>query len=471
MNDDQAVEADAVPAQRGTSWARSRDYPNGSTSALRGDVLAALGVLKVATADQLQRIVRPHLRSNKAVRAALLDLGLYGLTVSDGRTADREKLWRLTGPGLEAAAEVLPTGRDLGGTARGAGRSGAPHSMMVNETIIAVLQGGTTPLAGPGTGTIIDWSTEVVHDVGPRLRAITDAVLRAPQNGVPVLLVEVDRGTMTAEAVAAKFERYRRFFERTVRDGDGDHRAPYWHRQYDIAPARTAWADEPPYPPVALVYGGNLGPAALDNRLHAVERLSRPYWAPQATRGYGDEYYNDYAGRIPILATTLERLRTYGLTGPAWHRHGHDEPWQTLTHALTDPDGKQAWRAREQRKRDEQQRRRAEEDARRCPTCDRPPASFADPADASDGETDCAPCRQDAAEQAAAEQAAADRAEALRQAHARDRCATCATGLVENDLLADDPEAIECAPCYRRRQTAGRAPLRRPAQRKRRLFG
>ncbi|WP_157852576.1 hypothetical protein [Kitasatospora sp. NRRL B-11411] len=52
MGEDQAVAGQKA-------WARSADYPNGSTSKLRGDVLAALGVLKVATADQLQRIVRP----------------------------------------------------------------------------------------------------------------------------------------------------------------------------------------------------------------------------------------------------------------------------------------------------------------------------------------------------------------------------------------------------------------------------
>ncbi|GAA2097532.1 hypothetical protein GCM10009759_27720 [Kitasatospora saccharophila] len=252
MGEDQAVAG-------AKAWAGSADYPNKSTSKLRGDVLAALGVLKVATADQLQRIVRPDLKSNKAIRAALLDLHLHALTASDGHTADREKLWRLTGHGLEAAQEVLPTGRDLGGIARGASRSGAPHSMMVNERILAVLQGGSSPLGGGGVGSIADWSTETVHEVGPKMRAITDAGLRAPQPGLPVLLVEVDRGTMTAETVAAKFERYKRFFERTAKRGE--EMRPYWHLMYNHRPRRMYGQDpNAVFPPVAIVFGGRLGP-------------------------------------------------------------------------------------------------------------------------------------------------------------------------------------------------------------------
>ncbi|MFF1593108.1 hypothetical protein ACFVY0_34060 [Streptomyces sp. NPDC058286] len=33
----------------------------GSSNGLRGDVLSVLGVLKVATADQIQRLASPHL--------------------------------------------------------------------------------------------------------------------------------------------------------------------------------------------------------------------------------------------------------------------------------------------------------------------------------------------------------------------------------------------------------------------------
>ncbi|MGX5187851.1 hypothetical protein ACWKT5_35195 [Streptomyces avermitilis] len=51
----------------------SQTYPYGSTAAVRGHVLAALGVLKVATADQVRRLMCPGHKDNKAVRNAALD--------------------------------------------------------------------------------------------------------------------------------------------------------------------------------------------------------------------------------------------------------------------------------------------------------------------------------------------------------------------------------------------------------------
>ncbi|MFE5027720.1 hypothetical protein ACFRAO_31425 [Streptomyces sp. NPDC056656] len=73
----------------------------GSSNALRGDVLRVLGVLKVATADQIQRLSSPHLSfrhtlkktpaqrkeaRTAAHRAAANDLRRHGLSVDGGRT-------------------------------------------------------------------------------------------------------------------------------------------------------------------------------------------------------------------------------------------------------------------------------------------------------------------------------------------------------------------------------------------------
>lgn len=128
----------------------------------RDDVLGALGVLKVATADQLQRLLRPGAASNKAIRQALGDLALHGLVASDGNTKDRHKTWRLEGTaGPDGAGQVLGMVRsEMGGTARGAGRSGAQHAMAVNETIAAFVLGGSAPGAVGGVGTVRSWSTE-----------------------------------------------------------------------------------------------------------------------------------------------------------------------------------------------------------------------------------------------------------------------------------------------------------------------
>ncbi|MEU4588596.1 replication-relaxation family protein [Kitasatospora aureofaciens] len=183
-HDDQADAVEpAEPTRPGrTAFRRGSANPNGSTTALRADVLGALGVLKVATADQLQRLLRPGAASNTVIRQALRDLALNGLVASDGNTRNRHKTWRLEGTaGLEAAGHVLGLPRaDMGSTARGAGRSGAQHA--VNETITAFVLGGTAPEAAGGVGTVTDWATEVEFLLpGGKRKVRPDGVWQAPQ--------------------------------------------------------------------------------------------------------------------------------------------------------------------------------------------------------------------------------------------------------------------------------------------------
>jgi hypothetical protein len=118
-------------------------YPYGSASAERDDAIAVLGALKVATATQIMRLVRPHLTDNKSIRNALLDLSKHGLAISEGNTAgprgrigtpDRrgpaaQKLWRLTAAGLDYADQTIDRRRrrrprPRGGPRRGQARDG-----------------------------------------------------------------------------------------------------------------------------------------------------------------------------------------------------------------------------------------------------------------------------------------------------------------------------------------------------------
>ncbi|MEU1536069.1 replication-relaxation family protein [Streptomyces fagopyri] len=66
------------------------------------------------------------------------------------------------------------------------------------------------------------WATEVVHPMLGANRTLasvrTDAVLRAAEAGLPVLLVEVDRCTEADHVLAAKFARYRELFRVKVED-------------------------------------------------------------------------------------------------------------------------------------------------------------------------------------------------------------------------------------------------------------
>ncbi|MFJ5122993.1 replication-relaxation family protein, partial [Kitasatospora sp. NPDC088548] len=352
-------QADAVePAQPyrpgRTAYRRGAANPNGSTTALRADVLGALGVLKVATADQLQRLLRPRAASNTVIRQALRDLALHGLVASDGNTRDRHKTWRLEGTaGLEAAGQVLGLPRaDMGSTARGAGRSGAQHAMAVNETITAFVMGGSAPGAAGGVGTVTDWETEAEFLLpGGRRKVRPDAVWQAPEIGVPVLMVEVDRSTMSPERVAAKFPRYRELFRTKVKSTDpaladeepADRMVHWWRRTW---PGHT----RPGYPPVALVVTG-AGPVALANRQQAVSDLARDAWGGAwwtiRTHNAGGDGWREYDDTVPVIATTLELLAEHGPLGPVWWRYGRNGARYSLLDALESPDTREAYDERQ----------------------------------------------------------------------------------------------------------------------------
>ncbi|MCZ7430090.1 replication-relaxation family protein [Streptomyces sp. WMMC1477] len=345
---------------------KRKTNPGGSSNPLRADVLRVLGVLKVATADQIQRLTLPHLTfrhtdkesaakqkeaRTAAHRGALRDLRKHGLTLDGGSAASGETLRSLTPAGLEAAATVLGWPMDeMGGTARGAGRSGAPHAMAVNETVLALIRpkpdlalldgvpdaawaaAKAAVTAPDGIGSIDSFATEVplpptgTWTSAGKGGAQADAVLAAPESGVPLLFIEVDNCNMDPARIAAKFDKYARFLKRKIKDTDGRERAMW----------RTRWPfPDDPYrqtllPPVLLVFNpvGQRDPQTLMNQ---VAVLTRPHWQGRPGRSY-----TDYDGKIPIVATTMDRLREHGPAGPAFWRFGR-RTWQPLTEATGNP--------------------------------------------------------------------------------------------------------------------------------------
>ncbi|MFJ4950764.1 hypothetical protein [Streptomyces sp. NPDC088760] len=135
---------------------KGKENEAGSSNDLRADVLRVLGVLKVATADQIQRLSSPHLTYRHTLkptaakqkeartashRATVNDLRRHGLAVDGGRTRGGEETRLLTKDGLAAAAIDLDREiEEMGGMPKSAGRSGASHPMTVNETVIALIR-------------------------------------------------------------------------------------------------------------------------------------------------------------------------------------------------------------------------------------------------------------------------------------------------------------------------------------------
>ncbi|GGS23891.1 hypothetical protein GCM10010284_66200 [Streptomyces rubiginosohelvolus] len=341
--------------------------PAGSTNSYRADVLRVLGALKVATADQIQRIGAPHLTFRHADKepaskqkqartashtGALSDMRKHGLSENGGSTETGDTLRNLTPKGLEAASwELRRPATEMGSTARGAGSSGASHPMAVNETVIALLRPkpDVAKLADdpphvraaaqaavetpPGIGTIGSYWTEVplpatgTWNAPGKGGAQADVVLTAPQDGVPLLFIEVDNCHETAEELAAKLEKYARFFRRTVKDTDGQER-PMW---------RTRWAvpeheyGEAPHPPVLLVFN-HIGERNPNRTIPRLQELTRHLWQGERM----PEGYHSYDRRIPIVVVGLRSLREHGPQGPVFFRFGRGRP-QPLLDAIGNP--------------------------------------------------------------------------------------------------------------------------------------
>ena len=59
-----------------------------------------------------------------------------------------------------------------------------------------------------GSGTRLGFQTEVAHRFGNGFVQRTDLVVRAPETGVPVMLLEIDRRTEDAHELVHKLRRY-----------------------------------------------------------------------------------------------------------------------------------------------------------------------------------------------------------------------------------------------------------------------
>ncbi|MFJ5779930.1 replication-relaxation family protein [Streptomyces sp. NPDC093094] len=371
---------------------RRKENEAGSSNDLRADVLRVLGVLKVATADQIQRLSSPHLTYRHTTkptpakqkeartashRAAVNDLRRHGLAVDGGRTRRGEETRLLTAAGLAAAAIDLDREmEEMGGMPKSAGRSGASHPMTVNETVIALIRpkpnlkkvmrepaeavaaAQAAARSPDGIGTLASYATEVALPVkgtwkNPAIgSARADIVLTAPEAGVPLLFIEADNCTEEAVLVAQKFDKYARFFLRQEKDTDGVEK-PLWRTRWS-APAADAY--ERVHPPVLLVFH-QAGQRPAKRQMARVADLTRHHWQG---RWHPEGGYTSYDRCIPIVATTLEELREHGPAGPAFWRFGRDHR-QPLLDAIGNA-RRDAYLVRRQAARQEQ-RRRAEREA------------------------------------------------------------------------------------------------------------
>ncbi|MEU4955266.1 hypothetical protein ACFYN3_40845, partial [Streptomyces lavendulae] len=203
-------------------------------------------------------------------------------------------------------------------------------------------------LTGAEYGTPLSWQTEIAHRLPYGYTQYADLTMRAPDVGVPAMLLEVDRVTEPVDDLLDKLRRYHDWFELPAPKADR-------HREKSAQGAAVhdfrLWSRiYPPtgregYVPLAFVFTGKTA-FQRTSRIERLERAARTYFAGTAYPGRDEGITAvDYHQAVPVVVTELERITAdpAGAAGKVWRRLGREE-WQTLTEALDNPDGDALYR-------------------------------------------------------------------------------------------------------------------------------
>ncbi|MEU1669388.1 hypothetical protein ABZ547_38610 [Streptomyces sparsogenes] len=336
------------------------------------------------------KLTRPDNQHDKLTRDNLLDLEDHHLVRIESVQEDQRQVWVLTKRGHSEAKRLLePKGIRVSvlrkqeydpDTGELLGTGYDDHAAAVTST--------AAELHRAGIGHRLGFQTEIGHRLGNGFVQRADLVVRAPEAGVPVLLLEIDRRTEDAHDLVAKLRRYWEWGRLLPPDADKrtvdlvrsrpdaidqlvDHEKRLWRRVYPPT-GREGLV------PVAFVFADTTA-AKVANTVAVLEVAGRRYWAP---RRYDTLYEKavtarDYSQAVPVVVTTLEQLQEHGAGAAVWRRLGRESE-QTLTDALDNPDGDALYRVQEARADAEDKRRRAAEREAQRPVCKRCGRKFTD---------------------------------------------------------------------------------------------
>ncbi|WP_274535188.1 replication-relaxation family protein [Streptomyces sp. CB02488] len=394
------------------------------THARRKEVLKALGIFQRATAEHLWRMLRPGDSHDRCTRDTLNALKGEGKVRVETRLESNHQLWVLTERGHKEAKQLLPGNvrfsvlRKLEFDGDGepvTGEGFDEHAAAVTMTAAV--------LTGAGFGTPLSWQTEIGHKLPYGYTQYADLTMRAPDAGVPAMLLEVDRVNEPVDDLVAKLRRYSDWFELLAPKADAD-KEKAARRQGQAVHDFRLWSRIYPatrregYVPVAFVFTGRTK-AQRASRMRRLEQSARRYFAgtPYPWAGFTAI---DYHRAVPVVVTELERITAdpAGAAGKVWRRLGRDE-WQTLREALDNPDGDRLREVEEEQFRRRQAERKAAEREAQRPVCTRCGTKFTDPRwqvtrqsswrDERDGL--CEPCAKEDRDRAEAERLAQREAE------------------------------------------------------------
>ncbi|WP_258047145.1 replication-relaxation family protein [Streptomyces sp. SM13] len=317
------------------------------THTRKKEVLKALGIFQRATAEHLWRMLRPSDSHDRITRDTLNALKDDGKVRVETRLESNHQLWVLTERGHKEAKQLLP------GTVRVSALrklefddDGEPVTGEGFDEHAAAVTMTAAVLTGAGFGTPLSWQTEIAHRLPYGYTQYADLTMRAPDAGVPAMLLEVDRVNEPVDVLVAKVRRYTEWFELLAPKADKDrervarafggvrvHDFRLWSRIY---PANGHEG----YVPLAFVFTGKTK-AQRASRMRRLEQAARSCFGGTEYAGGGITAV-DYNQAVPVVVTELERIMADpdGAAGKVWRRLGRDEDlWQTLGEALDNPDG------------------------------------------------------------------------------------------------------------------------------------
>ncbi|MEU8294609.1 replication-relaxation family protein [Streptomyces pseudogriseolus] len=156
------------------------------------------------------KLTRPDNQHDKLTRDNLLDLQDHQLVRIELVREDQRQVWVLTKRGHGEAKKLLePKGIRISAlreekydpdTGELLGTSYDDHAAAVTST--------AAELHRAGIGHRLGFQTEIGHRLADGYVQRADLVVRAPEAGVPVLLLEIDRRTENAHELVAKLRRY-----------------------------------------------------------------------------------------------------------------------------------------------------------------------------------------------------------------------------------------------------------------------
>ncbi|OEJ21752.1 hypothetical protein AS594_39845 [Streptomyces agglomeratus] len=370
------------------------------------------------------RMLRPGDSHDRCTRDTLNALKDDGKVRVETRLESNHQLWVLTERGHKEAKQLLPGNvrvsalrklefDDDGELVTGEGYD--EHAAAVTMTAAVLTEAGF--------GTPLSWQTEIAHRLPYGYTQYADLTMRAPEVGVPAMLLEVDRVNEPVDVLVDKVRRYTEWFELLAPKADKNHeRAACSYGGAKVHDFRL-WSRIYPatghegYVPLAFVFTGKTK-AQRASKMRRLEQAARSYFAGTQYPGAGITAV-DYHQAVPVVVTELERITADpdGAAGKVWRRLGRDE-WQTLTEALDNSDGDRLYVVQAEQARKRQKEREAAAREAQRPVCRRCGAKFTDDRwdtirhyPAQQHRELCEPCLHEHWEQVQAEKAARRQAE------------------------------------------------------------